>query len=87
MRRPTARDEPCPIPESDRWRMADADRPNQQIVDWLKERGQTDAEIELVLERLRRYDQLTTVDAIMNAIELGEIDIAQIVQNARDAKE
>jgi hypothetical protein len=65
--------------------MADEDRPIQQIVDWLKDRGQTEAEIELVLERLRRYDQLTSVDALMNAIELGEIDIEKIVQDARDA--
>ena len=65
--------------------MADEDRPIDQIVEWLRERGQTEAEIALVLERLRRYDQLTTVDALMNAIELGEIDIAKIVQEARDA--
>ena len=57
----------------------------QQIVEWLKERGQTEAEIGVVLESLRRYDQLTTVDALMNAIELGEIDIAKIVQEARDS--
>lgn len=65
--------------------MANEDRPIQQIVEWLRERGQTEAEIELVLERLRHYDQLTSVDALMNAIELGEIDIAKIVQEARDS--
>jgi hypothetical protein len=65
--------------------MVDEDRPIEQIVEWLRERGQTKAEIALVLERLRRYDQLTTVDALMNAIELDEIDIAKIVQEARDA--
>ena len=65
--------------------MADEDRPIQQIVEWLRERGQTEAEIALVLERLRQYDQLTSVDALMNAIELGEIDIAKIVQEARES--
>jgi|GEM_PF-7080234 len=65
--------------------MAEDSPAQKQIVDFLKERGQTEAEIGLVLERLLRYDQLTTVDALMNAIELGEIDIAQIVQEARDA--
>lgn len=65
--------------------MVDEDRPIEQIVEWLKNRGQTDAEIEAILERLRRYDQLTTVDALMNAIDLGEIDIAKIVQDARGA--
>lgn len=65
--------------------MADDEQPEQQIVEWLKERGQTDAEIAAVLERLRRYDHLTTVDALMNAIDLGEIDIEKIVQEARDS--
>ena len=63
--------------------MADAREAQRPIVEWLTQRGHSEAEIGMILERLARHDQLTTVDALMNAISTGEIDLAAIVAEYR----
>ena len=67
--------------------MTDTNDDRRQIVDWLKERGQTEAEIALIMDRLRQHDKLTHVDALMSSIAQGEIDIEAIINEVRNASQ
>lgn len=63
--------------------MTEFEEARQEIVNWLRERGHRDDEIAHILRRLRRYDKLTTADALMDAIAQGEVDLEAIVQELR----
>lgn len=56
----------------------------EQVIGWLRERGHTAAEIDLIVERLRAYDRKMTVDSLMDAIAVGEIDLDSIVQEVEN---
>jgi len=56
----------------------------QPLIDWLKERGHSEEELAHILKRLAEYDELTTADALMDAIDSGEVDLDAIVQEFRD---
>jgi len=64
--------------------MTDSGDLRQPLIDWLKERGHTDDEVAHILGRLAQYDQLSTADALMDAIASGEVDLDAIVQEFRD---
>lgn len=64
--------------------MTSSPHSQQQLVAWLKDRGHSPEEIAVILERLARYDQLTTTDALMDAIARGEVNLDAIVQEFRD---
>lgn len=64
--------------------MSNSDELRQELVDWLRERGHSDSEIAIILERLKQYDKLTTTDALMDAIASGEVDLDAIVQEFKD---
>lgn len=64
--------------------MPDSGDLQQPLIDWLKERGHSDAEISHILSRLAEYDELSTADALMVAIERGEVDLDAIVQEFRE---
>lgn len=60
--------------------MSQFDSDYQPLVDWLRERGQSDVDIARILERLRDYDKLTNVDSLMDAIATGDVDMAAIIK-------
>ena len=64
--------------------MSDSGDLRQPLIDWLKERGHSDDEVAHILSRLAEHDQLSTADAIMDAIASGEVDLDAIVQEFRD---
>ncbi len=64
--------------------MASSGDLRQPLIDWLKERGHSDQEVEHILGRLHEYDELTTADALMDAIARGEVDLDAIVQEFRE---
>lgn len=64
--------------------MTDSGDLRQPLIDWLKERGHSDDEVAHILGRLAQYDQLSTTDALMDAIASGEVDLDAIVQEFRD---
>jgi hypothetical protein len=63
--------------------MTEADESRQQIIEWLKERGHDETEVAYILNRLNQYDKLTTVDALMDAIAQGEVDLESYVEEVR----
>ena len=64
--------------------MASSGDLRQPLIDWLKERGHSDEEVAHILGRLHEYDELTTADALMDAIAHGEVDLDAIVQEFRE---
>ena len=52
------------------------------LVEWLKERGHTDEEIEKVLAKVREYDDKTQHDSIMDSIGAGRLTLDEIVKEA-----
>jgi hypothetical protein len=50
------------------------------VVEWLQDRGYGEDEIGRVLDRLRDYDKLTNVDALMDAIATGDVDMDAIIK-------
>lgn len=64
--------------------MASSGDLRQPLIDWLKERGHSDEEVAHILGRLNAYDELTTADALMDAIARGEVDLDAIVQEFRE---
>ena len=63
--------------------MSESDESWRQIVEWLKERGHDGHEIDYILGRLRQYDKTMTVDALMDAIAQGEVDLDGYVAEVR----
>ncbi len=53
-----------------------------ELVVWLKEEGYGEAEVGQILDRLRRQDELTEVDSVMDAIGQGKVDIGAIIRDA-----
>jgi hypothetical protein len=53
-----------------------------ELTDYLRGLGQTDAEIELILARVRQYEFETQHDSIMDSIGNGTFDIAAIIKQA-----
>jgi hypothetical protein len=55
-----------------------------ELVAWLEARGHSADEIDHILKRLQKYDELTTADALMDAIARGEVDLQAIVDEFKD---
>lgn len=64
--------------------MSPSSEHHNELTAWLQSRGHSQAEIDYILDRLRRYDELTTVDSLMDAIDQGEVDLDAIVQEFKE---
>ena len=53
-----------------------------ELVVWLKEEGYGEEEVRQILDRVRRHDELTQVDSLMDAIGQGKVDIGAIIRDA-----
>jgi hypothetical protein len=54
----------------------------QEIVDWLKDRGHSDHEIDKILDRVRQYEKETQVDSLMDSYASGGLTLAEIIEEA-----
>ena len=61
--------------------MADADE-YQELTQYLRGLGQTEAEIEKILARVRQYEFETQHDSVMDSIGNGTFDIAKLIKEA-----
>ena len=53
-----------------------------ELTEYLRGLGQTEAEIEKILARVRQYEVETQHDSIMDSIGSGSIDLAAIIKEA-----
>jgi hypothetical protein len=54
----------------------------QELIEYLRTEGHTDAEIEKILARVRRYEFETQHDSVMDSIGAGTFDLAAIIKEA-----
>jgi hypothetical protein len=59
-----------------------SDDPYAELTEYLRTLGQTDAEIEKVLARVRQYEVETQHDSIMDSIGNGTFDLAALIKEA-----
>ena len=59
-----------------------ADDIHEELVQWLKDEGYGQSEIEKILERVKQYDTETMQDSIMDSIARGNIDLTKIIEEA-----
>ncbi len=52
------------------------------LIEWLKQRGQTEEEIERILAKVRQYDEQTMHDSVMDSIGSGRMTLEALVQQA-----
>jgi len=53
-----------------------------EVVEWLKAKGHTQPEIEKILEGIRRYEQETQTDSLMESYGKGGMTLAAIIEEA-----
>ncbi len=53
-----------------------------ELTEYLRGLGQTDAEVEKILARVRRYEVETQHDSIMDSIGNGTLDLAALIKEA-----
>jgi hypothetical protein len=53
-----------------------------ELTEYLRGLGQTDAEIEKILARVRKYEVETQHDSIMDSIGNGTFDLAAVIKEA-----
>ncbi len=53
-----------------------------ELIDYLRGLGQTEAEIEKIMARVRQYEFETQHDSIMDSIGNGSFDIAKLIKEA-----
>ena len=64
--------------------MSRHDPRQQQLVDWLREQGHGDEQIDRILAKVNEYDAQTVHESIFDSIDAGTIDLGAIVQEALD---
>lgn len=53
-----------------------------ELIEYLRSIGQTQAEIEKILVRVRKYEDETRHDSIMDAIGNGTVDLDALIKEA-----
>jgi hypothetical protein len=61
--------------------MADRDQ-YAELTEYLRSDGHTDAEIETILARVRKYERETQLDSIMDSIGNGTFDLDALIKEA-----
>lgn len=59
-----------------------AEQEYPELIEYLRGLGQTEAEIEKILARVRKYEFETQHDSIMDSIGNGTFDIAKLIKEA-----
>jgi hypothetical protein len=59
-----------------------SDQEYDELTEYLRGLGQTDAEIEKILARVRQYEFETQHDSIMDSIGNGTLDLAALIKEA-----
>jgi hypothetical protein len=54
------------------------------LIEWLKERKMSDGEIQLVLDKVRMYDEKTMHDSVMDSIGSGRMTLDALIKDALD---
>ena len=54
----------------------------EDVAAWLKSKGHAEAEIEKIINSVRRYDQQSTVDSLMESYANGGMTLAAIIEEA-----
>jgi len=62
-----------------------ADEGRQEIVNWLKQRGHSSAEVEQILRRLDDYDAGAVRASIFDSVDAGQFDIEAIIREVTEA--
>ena len=52
------------------------------LIEWLQERGMTEAEIDRVLAKVREYDEKTMHDSVMESIGAGRMTLDGLIREA-----
>ena len=52
------------------------------VADWLQQRGHSTEEIFKILEQVRKYEQETQLDSIMDSIGAGRLDMDALIKEA-----
>ena len=58
------------------------DQEYPELIEYLRGLGQTEAEIEKIMARVRQYEFETRHDSIMDSIGNGTFDIAKLIKEA-----
>ena len=67
---------------------ADNDSRQQELVEWLRQQGHSQQEIDRILAKVAEYDAQTLHESVFDSIDKGIFDIASIIDEALDeAKE
>ena len=53
-----------------------------ELIEYLRTEGHSDAEIEKILDRVRKYERETQLDSIMDSIGNGSLDLAGLIKEA-----
>lgn len=53
-----------------------------ELIEYLRGLGQTEAEIDTILKRVRQYESETQLDSIMDSIGNGTFDIETFIKEA-----
>lgn len=59
-----------------------AEPANRAVLEFLQERGYTEAEIAKILEHLAQHDQETVTDAVFDSIGRGSMTLDDIIRQA-----
>ena len=62
--------------------MSDGNDNEQQLVDYLKQRGHSQADIDKILKRLADHDEQTFRQSVFDSIEGGSFDLEAIIKEA-----
>ena len=59
-----------------------ASKHNEEVVQWLRQRGHTPEEIEKIQAKLAAYDEMVVRDALFDAMNSGSFDINMVIKEA-----
>jgi hypothetical protein len=62
--------------------MADDTFDFAEIIAWLKEDGYSEDEVRKIIEFVRKHDELTKTDSIMDSMAAGNFNLTAIIQEA-----
>ena len=57
-----------------------------ELVDYLRSEGHSEAEIDTILMRVRKYDRQTRQDSIMDSIGNGTFDFAAMLEKLSESE-
>lgn len=60
--------------------MDNANEAYAELIQWLRQQGQSDEEINRVLDRIGQYEQDTQLDSIMDSIGSGNLDLDKFLE-------